>query len=155
MFWGCFGGPEKGTCLFWEKEWDSINSQKYCERIVPLIDGMVSMRPWFSLMQDNATAHTAAISMEDMSQRLIQLIFRPANSPDLNPIEAVWNKMKDYIQRHHPNLGCGKQRTQDSLRNIVKEARDSVSSEDHVRLIQSMPARCQAVVDADGGPTRY
>ncbi|VCU39174.1 Bgt-51124 [Blumeria graminis f. sp. tritici] len=28
--------------------------------------------------------------------------------------------MKNYIQYHHPNLGCGKQRTQDSLRNIVR-----------------------------------
>ncbi|VDB90391.1 Bgt-50934 [Blumeria graminis f. sp. tritici] len=62
--------------------------------------------------------------------------------------------MKDYIQRHHPNLGCGKQRTQDSLRKIVKEAWDSVSSEDLVRLIESMTASFQAVLDADGGPTQ-
>ncbi|VCU39878.1 Bgt-50712 [Blumeria graminis f. sp. tritici] len=82
---------------------------------------MVSMRPLLSVMQDNAPAYTAAVKMEDMSQRLIQLIFWPANLPDLNPIEAIWNKMKDYIQRHHPNLGCGKQFTQDSLCNIVKE----------------------------------
>ncbi|VCU40210.1 Bgt-50963 [Blumeria graminis f. sp. tritici] len=116
---------------------------------------MVLMRPWLSVIQDKAPAHTVAITMEDMSQRLIQPIFWPANSPDLNPIEAAWNKMKDYIQRHHPNLGCRKQRTQDSLRKIVKEVWDSVSSEYLVRLIQSMPARCQAVVDADGGPTRY
>ncbi|VDB88702.1 Bgt-50962, partial [Blumeria graminis f. sp. tritici] len=100
MFWGCFAGPEKGPCLFWEKEWGSINSPKYCEKIVLLIDGMVSMRPWLSVRQDNAPAHTAAITLEDMSQRLIQPIFWPANSPDLNPIEAVWNKMKDYIKRH-------------------------------------------------------
>ncbi|VCU41176.1 Bgt-50763 [Blumeria graminis f. sp. tritici] len=73
-------------------------------------------------MQDNPPSHTAASKMEDVSKRLIQLIFWPADLPDLNPIEAVWNKMKDYIQRHHPNLGCGKQRTQDSLRSIVKEA---------------------------------
>ncbi|VDB94458.1 Bgt-50292 [Blumeria graminis f. sp. tritici] len=116
---------------------------------------MVSMRPWLSVMQDNAPAHTATITMEDMSQRLFQLIFWPANSPDLNPTEAILNRMKDYIQRHRPNLGCGKQRTQDSLCNIVKEAWDSVSSEDLVRLIQIIPARCQAVVDVDVGPTRY
>ncbi|VCU39518.1 Bgt-50473 [Blumeria graminis f. sp. tritici] len=96
---------------------------------------MVSMRPWFSAMQDNAPAHTAAITMEDMSQRLTQSIFRPANSPDLNPIEAVWNKVKDYIELHHLNLCRGKQRTQVSLCNIVKEAWDSVSSEDLVELI--------------------
>ncbi|VDB93624.1 Bgt-51135 [Blumeria graminis f. sp. tritici] len=35
------------------------------------------------------------------------------------------------------------------------EARDSVSSEDLVRLIQGMPARCQAMIHADGGTTRY
>ncbi|VCU40652.1 Bgt-50154 [Blumeria graminis f. sp. tritici] len=63
--------------------------------------------------------------------------------------------MKDNIQLHHLNLGCGKQRTQDVLRKIVKEAWDSVSSEDFVRLTQCMPARYQALIDADGGPTRY
>ncbi|VDB90691.1 Bgt-50177 [Blumeria graminis f. sp. tritici] len=116
---------------------------------------MVSMKPWLSVMQDNAPADTAASTIEDISQRLIQPIFWPANSPDLNPIEAVWNRMEDYIQSHYPNLGCGKQRTQDSLRKIVKETWDYVSSEDLIRLIQSMPARCQAVTDEDGGPTRY
>ncbi|VDB93961.1 Bgt-20109 [Blumeria graminis f. sp. tritici] len=75
MFWGCFAGPEKGLCLFWEKECGSIISQKYCGKIVPIIDGTVSMRPWLSLMQDNASAHAAAITMEDISQRLIQPTF--------------------------------------------------------------------------------
>ncbi|VDB94609.1 Bgt-51847 [Blumeria graminis f. sp. tritici] len=64
MFWDCFAGPEKDPCLFWEKEWASINSQKYCEKIVPLIDVIVSMRPWLSVMQYNASAHTAANTLE-------------------------------------------------------------------------------------------
>ncbi|VDB84364.1 Bgt-51507 [Blumeria graminis f. sp. tritici] len=63
MFWGCFGGPEKGPCLFRE-EWGSIKPQKYCEKIVPLIDGTASMRPWLSVMQDNAPTHTAANTLE-------------------------------------------------------------------------------------------
>ncbi|VDB88224.1 Bgt-51167 [Blumeria graminis f. sp. tritici] len=83
---------------------------------------MVSMRPWLSVTQDNAPDHITASTMEDISQRLIQSIFWPANSPDLDPIEAVWNRMKDYIQRYHPNLGCGKQRTPNSFCNVVKEA---------------------------------
>ncbi|VDB89058.1 Bgt-51984 [Blumeria graminis f. sp. tritici] len=58
---------------------------------------MVSMRPWLSVMQDNSPAHVAASTMEDTNQRLIQPVFWQANSPDLNPIEAVWNRMKDYI----------------------------------------------------------
>ncbi|SZF00345.1 unnamed protein product [Blumeria hordei] len=46
------------------------------------------------------------------------------------------------------------QRTPDSIRKIAKEAWDFVSPKDLVRLIESWPARCQAVVDANGGPTR-
>ena len=63
--------------------------------------------------------------------------------------------MKGYIQFNYPSLGGGKHRTHAALRSIVKETWDSVSSADLVRLIKSMPARCQAVVDADGGPTKY
>ncbi|VDB83850.1 Bgt-50199 [Blumeria graminis f. sp. tritici] len=75
------------------------------------------MRSWLFVMQDNAPAHTEANTTENMSQRLIQLIFWPANSPDLNPIEAVWKRMKDYIQRHYSNLGGGNEHTQDRLCN--------------------------------------
>ncbi|SZF06028.1 unnamed protein product [Blumeria hordei] len=131
------------------------NSQIYCEKIAPFIDGMVSVRPWFSVLKDNASAHAAACTMEDMSQGIIQQIFWPANSPNLSPIEAVWNMMKDYIQLHHPNLGSGKQHTPYSLCKIIKEVWDSVSPEDLVKFIESEPALCQVMVDADGGPIRF
>ena len=40
MFWACFsGGLGKGPCLFWEKEWGSINKETYSQKILPLIDG--------------------------------------------------------------------------------------------------------------------
>ncbi|KAF2176441.1 hypothetical protein K469DRAFT_760358, partial [Zopfia rhizophila CBS 207.26] len=54
MFWGCFSGTEKGPCLFWEKDWGSINKQSYCEKIVPLIHGWLRLRPGLQLMQDGA-----------------------------------------------------------------------------------------------------
>ena len=155
MFWGCFAGPEKGPCLYWEKEWGSIDSETYYQKIVPLIDGMVSMRPWLSVMQDNAPPHAAARTMEEMGERAITPIPWPPNSPDLNPIEAVWDFMKDYIQLNYPSLGSGKNQSRDKLRLVVKEAWDSVSSEYFVKLIETMPARCKAVIDADGGPTKY
>ncbi|POS84278.1 hypothetical protein EPUL_006097 [Erysiphe pulchra] len=79
-------------------------------KIVTLVDGMVSMRPWLSVMLDNAPAHVAACTMEEMSQRFIQPIFLPPKLPDLNPTEADCDRMKDHIQ-HHPNLGSGRQRT--------------------------------------------
>ena len=153
MLWGSFAGSEKGPCLFCEKEWGNIDSEGYCQRIVPLIHGMVSLRPGLSIMQENAPVHKSAKTMEDLRERHIWPISWPANSLDPNPIEAVWDMMKDYIQQNYPSVSGGKQRSQDSLHQIVKEAWDSVSPEDLVRLLESMPSRCQAVKDADGGPT--
>lgn len=100
MFWGCFAGSEKGPCLFWEKQdWGSITSETYCESILLLIDGMIYMRPWLLVMQDNAPSHSAKNTTNEFRQRHITPIQWPACSPDLNPIESVWNIMKYYIQR--------------------------------------------------------
>ena len=115
---------------------------------------MVSMGLSLIVIQDNAPAYTAASTIGEMSQRQICHIFWPINSPNLNPTEAVWDVMKDYIQQNHLSGGGGKRRSQDSLRKILKEAWDSLSSEDLVRLIESMPSRFQGLKDADGGPTK-
>ena len=69
MFWGSFVGIEEVPCLFWEKEGGSISSESYSQRIVPPIDGMVTMRPWLSVMQDNAPAHSSAETNEEMRVR--------------------------------------------------------------------------------------
>ena len=102
-------------------------------------------------MQDNAPPHKAARTMEELEERQITPILWPPYSPDLNPIEAVWNWMKNYIQFHFPDLGAGRQRSQDELRLIVEKAWDNLSPEDLLGLIETMPARCQAVLDSNGG----
>ncbi|KAI0998900.1 hypothetical protein K3495_g9297 [Podosphaera aphanis] len=119
---GSFTGKEEGLCLFWKKEWGSITPDFYCQRIVPLIDGMVSMRPWISVMQDNAPPYVASKTIEEFQERIITTIEWPPYSPDLNPIEHVWDRMKDYIQYHYPRLDGGRERSLDELRDMVKNA---------------------------------
>ena len=63
--------------------------------------------------------------------------------------------MKNYIQLPYPDLGEGRQRTQEDLRIIFKEAWYNVSADDLMKLIETMLARCQAVMDADGGHTKF
>ncbi|CAJ2665171.1 unnamed protein product [Trifolium pratense] len=99
---------KKVPVYFGRKNGGTIDSENYCQKIVPLIDGMVSMRPWLSVMQDNAPPHAAARTMEEMGDRVITPISWPPNSPDLNPIEAVWDNMKNYIQLNYPSLGSGR-----------------------------------------------
>ena len=155
MFWGCFAGSMKGPCIFWDKDWGKINAENYCEQIVPVIESMLSERPWLSLVQDNAPPHAARSTIQLLNERNIFPICWPAFSPDLNPIEAVWNSMKDFIQLKYPDLRSGKTRSLDQLRVIVEEAWDSITTDELAALVSSMPARCQAVLDANGGSIKY
>jgi transposase len=52
------------------------------------------------LMQDSAPAHATKGTIKDLSERGINCIKWPSFPPDLNPIEMVWNRMKDWIQNH-------------------------------------------------------
>jgi hypothetical protein len=69
----------------------------------------------------------------------------------LNPIETVWDRMKDYIERHYPEYHS----SYDKLRRVVKEAWEAVGADEPLALVREMPARCQAVIDAQGGYTKY
>lgn len=77
------------------------------------------------------------------------LFFWPANSPDLNPIETLWNKIKDYIEGRYPEI----HRSYPKLRAAVVEAWNAVAHKDILDLIRSMPERCKAVIDAEGWHT--
>jgi transposase len=150
MFWGGFNGTTKGPCLFWEKEWGTINQESYSARVIPLIHGWLRMYPLLQLMQDGAPGHTGGNTRAELLERGIRSIFWPAFSPDLNPIETVWNKMKDYIALKYPE-----KLTYDQLRAAVQEAWDSISEEFLRDLIADMPNRCEAVINAKGGHTKY
>lgn len=155
MFWASFSGKEKGPATFWEKEWGSIKKESYCERIVPLVHGWMSMRRELLFMHDNAPGHAAALTVQELADRGIYPIVWPVFSPDLNPIEAVWNTMKDWIAANHPDLPAGKQRTHDQLRVIVQEAWETITPEYLQSLVDSMRERCEAVIEAEGGHTKY
>jgi transposase len=48
-------------------------------------------------MQDNAAAHGGRATRAEIKRRGLHMIFWPALSPDLNPIETVWDWIKDSI----------------------------------------------------------
>lgn len=152
MFWGCFsGGLGKGPCLIWEKDWGTINKESYCDKIVPLIHGWMTLHPELSLMQNGAPGHSAQYTLDELKERGIVPIFWPPFSPDLNPIETIWNIVKNYLQ----DVYGDRKFSYEQLRAAIREAWESVGQEKIDELVDSMGARCQAVIDAHGMYTRF
>ena len=149
---GCFGGKygrHKG--LFWEKDWETINKGSYSGIIIPIIDDILKQYPELSFQQDNAKGHASAFTKSVIVVAGIRVIEWPPCSPDLSPIEMIWNNMKDYIQEHYPRVHGSYKRP----REAVQEAWESITFERIRELIRSIRARCQAIIDADGWYTKY
>jgi transposase len=152
MFWGSISGKygrHKG--LFWEKSWETINEGSYSGIIIPLVQEILQQYPELSFQQDNAKGHASQFTMSVFEAIGITPISWPANSPDLNPIETLWDDMKDYIEKNYPDV----HRSYPRLRSAVQEAWESITLATIQDLIREMGDRCIAVILADGGHTKY
>ena len=100
-------------------------------------------------MQDGAPCHTAKKVMKWLADKKIDVMEWPGNSPDLNPIENVWNIMKHEMQSCHiSSVPLLQQRIKDIW---VKE----LTPEFFLNLAVSMPKRLQSVIKAKGHTTKY
>ncbi len=74
----------------------------------------------------------------------------PPQSPDLNPIEHLW----DVVEREIRIMDVQPANLQ-QLRDAIMSIWTKISEECFQNLVESMPHRIKAVLKAKGGPTRY
>jgi transposase len=75
------------------------------------------------VIMDNLPAHKPARVRELIEERGCELIYLPAYSPDLNPIEEAFSKIKGIVRR----AGA---RTKEALLEVLGEALSAVSAQD-------------------------
>lgn len=130
----------------------SLTADRYINEI--LQDYVVPYAPFigenFTLMQDNARPHAAHIVREYLNEVGISQMAWPARSPDLNPIEHLWDRLGRNIRSRIPAP-----LTLDQLRVALLEEWEAIPQNEVSNLINSMPRRTNAVIQARGGNTRY
>lgn len=107
------------------------------------------------LMQDNAPPYKSAYLITYFHSHEIKLIFWPTFSPDQTPIQAIWSMIKTHIKKRYSELGQEKQRSRLQVHEITKEVWESITPNQLQTLIISIPEIVQAVIEADGSPTKY
>ncbi|GFW78602.1 transposable element Tcb1 transposase [Trichonephila clavipes] len=95
----------------------------------------------FLFKDDNARPHRANIVDECLQLEDITRVDCPAYSPDLNPIEHVWDMLGRRIAACHLPPTC-----QVEIRRALLDEWCNISQDQNDNLILSMPRRCKACI---------
>ena len=87
------------------------------------------LRPGQVVIMDNLSAHKVAGVRERIEATGARLLYLPPYSPDLNPIEQAWSKVKQILR------GL-KARTADALEKAVAEAFATITPENSAAWFQ-------------------
>lgn len=148
MAWGAMAASGVGRLVFIDGIMDRYYYKQLLEHnLQPSVDMLGLGQSWI-FQQDNDPKHTAIIVRDWLLYHAPRQLKSPPQSPDLNPIEHVWDVLKRKIAHVDvPN----KQKLKDALQKCWSEITPDVTE----NLVASMPRRLQAVIDAKGGPTKY
>jgi transposase len=131
----------------------SLTGQRYNDDIIlgPVLNRANAIgRHNFILLDDNARPHRAQVVLNTFGDEEINHLPLPPLSPDLNPIEHVWDFLQRRLDNHHPHPT-----TRQELRDVLPVLWQQIPQEHINHCIASMPARCEAVIEAHGGATRF
>lgn len=102
----------------------------------------------YVLQQDNARPHTATYTRDWFTQNHVTVMEWPAASPDLNPIENVWQIMKDRVEKIQPeNITDWKFTIMETWMGLDQNYIDS--------FVDSMQRRIAQCIERHGGLTDY
>lgn len=151
MIWGCMAQSGIGRIVVLD---GTVNAERYLEEVLKrpmLLSAADIFGPGgeFIFQQDGAPCHTAKKVMTWCKMNHITVMDWPGNSPDLNPIENLWSRLKRLVALEKPTT----RRT--LIEAILKCWNHAITPNDLNRLVDSMHRRCKAVVAARGYATRY
>lgn len=102
----------------------------------------------FRFQQDNDPKHTSRLAKSYLGKNMPKVLDWPSNSPDLNPMENLWNQVKTNVEKRMPrNLG--------ELESYMKEEWGLISNKTLNNLIKSMKNRCREVIRKNGDHINY
>ena len=149
--WGCFCGRGLGYCYIFNENMDGKLLRKilgtHLKESAELHFEQDPPELW-RLLQDNDPKHKSNLVLTWLFNNGISLLEFPAYSPDLNPIENLWNDIARRVEARPAS-------TVEELQDAIAEEWERTSLAYLRKLARSMPKRCQAVIDAHGDHTKY
>lgn len=148
MVWGSMSAGGVGNLAFIDT---TMNAEGYVNILRDNLSQSAQktgLRRGFIFQQDCDPKHTSGKAKEYFKKNEVNVLEWPPQSPDLNPIEHVWSHLKVALGPHRST-------SKSDMKEKVKKAWDDILPSVTEKLVLSMPKRLEAVIIANGGPTKY
>ena len=146
MVWGCMSAAGVGELHFIQ---GNMNSNIYYEILQQsMIPSLQKLGRRAVFQHDNDPKHTSKTTTALLKRLRVKVIDWPSMCPDLNPIEHLWGILERKVEVHKVLNIC-------QLRDVVMEEWKSIPVATCEALVNSIPRRVKAVLNNDGGHTKY
>jgi transposase len=147
MVWGCFSRDSIGPIHWIKGIMDGCMYKDIIkDHMLPHAKNKMP-RGWI-FQQDNDPKHTSKVVISFFQSKKIRVLDWPSQSPDLNPIEHLWEHLDRQLKHRKPS-------NQQEFFGMIEKAWNEIDLNVLINLVDSMPRRCQAVIEAKGYATRY
>lgn len=147
MVWGCFSSSGTGPLVKIDGIMDRFVYRDILENhMLPFAEWEMPLS-WI-FQQDNDPKHASRLVKNWFEEQSIEVMKWPSQSPDLNPIEHMWQYLDTCIRKR-------KIQNEADLWNALQEEWAAIPVAMCEKLVTSMKKRCAAVIKAQGGPTKY
>jgi transposase len=151
MIWGCITYDGIGFSC---KIDDILDAELYSQILREELDRTIRYyhldRYKIIFQQDNDPKHTSKLAKNTLQELELEVTEWPAQSPDLNPIENIWNHLKTTL-RNKSRLFATKEELWESIQDEMKNENKGLCR----KFISSMPQRVQALIKAKGGYIKF
>ena len=121
------------------------------ENLLPQLEsGKQSIPGTWRMMQDNAPCHTSKLVKAFLHRNKVEFIDWPPYSPDLNPIENIWQWMKHVLETEFDICTSAEE-----IEVRFFEIWHIITPEMCAKYCEHYERRLEAVLQAKGGYTKY
>ena len=128
----------------------NLTAVRYRDEILRPVAVPLVQQHQMTFQHDNARPHVARVCQDFLANNNIVPLDWPPYSPDLSPIEHLWDELDRRVRRRRntPN-------TLGQLLTALPEEWENIPMRKINALVNSMQRRIRAVINARGGHTRY
>ncbi|GFV51356.1 transposable element Tcb2 transposase [Trichonephila clavipes] len=142
MVWGCMAATRVGNLVIIDGIMNQYSYLNILKNNLSQSASKLGLDGSFIFKQDNHPKHTARVVREQLLYNVRKQVKPPPQSPDLDPIEHLW----DYLDRQIRKQDI---KTKNDLKKALLEEWQKIPSSVTQNLIKSVPSRLRAVTKAN------